>query len=324
MKIAILSRNRQLFSIQRLLREAKTLKLPVEVVDPLDCQILVAKHRNTMFLHDKPFPDVDIVIPRIGTSITEYGLAVVRQFEAMGVKVLNSSRGIADSRDKLKCSQILAQRGFDVPVTMLMRGGKSCRFAIHKVHGTPVVMKLIEGTQGVGVMLLESAASAESVLDTMWGLNQDVIIQQYIAESAGRDIRALVIGDQVVAAMRRQAREGEFRSNIHRGGEGVPIELKDAYKRIAVQAAKAVGLSIAGVDMLESLSGPKVIEVNSSPGFEGIEEATGLNIARLILQHASNVARGRKSRLKPVKLTRRSSVTRRVTTSRRSGPSKRG
>ena len=296
MRLAILSRNRQLFSIQRLLKEAKSLRVSCEVFDPLDCQIVVARGASGIYIHDKPAPALDIIIPRIGTSITDYGLAVVKQFETLGVKVVNGSRGIADSRNKLRCLQLLAEKNYDIPTTVLMRGSRHARVALKQVQGTPVVVKLIQGTQGVGVMLAESVTSAESVLDTMWSLGHDVILQQYISESAGRDIRAFVIGDKVVAAMRRQAREGEFRSNIHRGGEGQPVELKDSYKRLAVQAAKAVGLTVAGVDMLESLSGPKILEVNSSPGFEGIEAATGLNVARLMIQHAIELHRKQRGR----------------------------
>jgi ribosomal protein S6--L-glutamate ligase len=293
MKLAILSRNRQLFSIQRLLKEAKALRVECEVFDPLDCQIVVGKGATNVFIHDKPIQELDVIIPRIGTSITDYGLAVVRQFEAMGVRIVNGSRGIAESRDKLRCLQVLAEKGYEVPMTVLMRGSRHSKVALRQVQGTPAIIKLIQGTQGVGVMLVESPTSCESVLDTMWGLGQDVILQQYISESAGRDIRAFVIGDRVVASMRRQAREGEFRSNLHRGGEGMFIELKDSYKRLAVQAAKAVGLTVAGVDMLESLTGPKILEVNSSPGFEGIEAATKLNVARMIIQHAVEFGRKR-------------------------------
>ncbi len=301
MKVAILSRNRQLHSIQRLLKEARAQRVKCEVFDPLDCQLVVSRGLNSIFVHERPLVVPDVVIPRIGTSITDYGIAVVRQFEVMGVKVVNNSRSIAESRDKLRCLQILAEKGFDVPVTVLMRGSRSIRMALRHVHGAPVVLKLIQGTQGVGVMLTESAESAASVIDTMWGLQQDVILQQYIAESRGYDIRAFVIGDKVVASMRRQARDGEFRSNIHRGGEGIPIELKESYKRLAVHATKAVGLSVAGVDILESIAGPKIVEVNSSPGFEGIEAATGLNVARMLLQHAASFVR-----VTPTKKPRRS------------------
>jgi ribosomal protein S6--L-glutamate ligase len=295
MKVAILSRNRQLFSIQRLLKEAKSLRHQCEVFDPLDCQVIVGKGVNNILVHDRPLPSVDVVIPRIGTSITDYGLAVVKQFETLGMKMVNGSKGISQSRDKLRCLQLLSEKGFDVPTTVLTRSNRGFRVALRHVQGTPAIMKMIQGTQGVGVMLVESPASAESVIETMWSLGQDVLVQQYISESAGRDIRAFVIGDQVIASMRRQARDGEFRSNIHRGGEGIPIELKDQFKRVAVQAAKTLGLTVAGVDMLESLTGPKIIEVNSSPGFEGIEAATGLNVARMLVQHAVEVGGGAKA-----------------------------
>ncbi|MEW6057076.1 MAG: RimK family alpha-L-glutamate ligase [Bdellovibrionota bacterium] len=295
MRLAILSRNRQLFSIQRLLKEAKALRVECFVFDPLDCQVVVGREVNHVLVHERPIPHLDVVLPRIGTSITDYGLAVVKQFEMLGVRVINGSHGIAVSRNKLRCLQMLAEKGYDIPTTVLMRGSRGTKAALRHINGAPAVMKLLQGTQGVGVMLVESQTSAESVLDTMWGLGQDVILQQYIAESAGRDVRAFVIGDKVVAAMRRQAKEGEFRSNIHRGGEGTPIDLKDQYKKLAVQAAKAMGLTVAGVDMLESLTGPKILEVNSSPGFEGIEAATGLNIAKMIIQHAKQVSRGKRA-----------------------------
>lgn len=293
MKIGILSRNRQSHSIQRLLKEARAQRVQCAVFDPLDCQIVVNRGASRILIHDRPLPPIDVIIPRIGASITEYGLAVVKQFELLGVKIVNGSIGIAQSRDKLRCLQVLAGRGIEVPTTILMRGSRGIRMALRQVHGAPAIIKLIEGTQGVGVMLAESAVSAESVIDTMSQLGHDVILQQYIAESRGADIRALVIGDKVVAAMKRQARAGEFRSNIHRGGEGALIELSPAYKRLAVQSVKAVGLSIAGVDILESITGPKIIEINSSPGFEGIEKATGLNVAKQIIAHAVKVARAR-------------------------------
>lgn len=291
MKVTILSRNRKLHSVQRLLKEGQALRAEMTVVDPLDCQLIVGPNMNGLYVHDKPALRPDVVIPRIGTSITAYGLAVVKQYEILKVPVLNSARGIADSRDKLRCLQLLAAKNFSIPISVLSRSARGKRLALRQVGGTPAVVKLLQGTQGVGVMIAESNASANSILDTMWGMERDVLIQQYIAESGGNDIRAFVIGDKVVAAMRRQATAGEFRSNIHRGGEGVPVTLKDSHKRLAIRAAKAVGLSIAGVDILESISGPKIIEINSSPGFEGIEKVTGQNIAKLILQYALKVAR---------------------------------
>ncbi|HRK03237.1 MAG TPA: RimK family alpha-L-glutamate ligase [Oligoflexia bacterium] len=291
MKVTVLTRNRNLHSIRRLLKEGRALRAEVSIVDPLDCQLVVGSRVNGLYVHDRPASRPDVVIPRIGTSITDYGLAVVTQFEILNVPVINSARAIAESRDKLRCLQLLSAKNFGVPTTILSRSKRGTRLAFRQIGGVPAVLKLLQGTQGVGVMLAESMTSAESILDTMRGMEKDILLQQYIAESGGRDIRALVIGDKVVAAMRRQAKAGEFRSNIHRGGEGSPIELSDSYKKLAVNSAKAVGLGIAGVDILESLTGPKVIELNSSPGFEGIEKTTGLNIAKMILNYALQIAR---------------------------------
>jgi ribosomal protein S6--L-glutamate ligase len=298
MKLGILTRNKNLHSIRRLLKEAKSARVQPFLIDPLECSVVVGGAAPGIYLGDRPVPECDIILPRIGASVTDFGLAVVTQFEAMGVKVINGSLAIAQSRDKLRATQVLSEKGIDVPATVLLRSGRGLRSALRQVQGTPAVLKVIQGTQGVGVMIVESVNSAQSVMETLWNIGQDVLVQQYIAESAGRDIRAFVIGDKVVAAMRRQARDGEFRSNIHRGGEGVLIELKDSYKRAAINAARVLGLGIAGVDLLESLSGPKVIEVNSSPGFEGIEQATGLNIARMIIKYAQSLHRGRGPRRK--------------------------
>jgi ribosomal protein S6--L-glutamate ligase len=290
MKLAILSRNRSLHSIRRLVAEAKKQRIETHVFDPLECQVFVGSGSSGIWYRDRPLPDFDVVIPRIGTSITDYGLAVVKQLENMGVRVLNGTEGIAHSRDKLRCLQILASKGFAVPNTVLLRGSRGLKTALRQVQGTPAVFKRLQGTQGLGVMLLESASSAESVLDTFWGLGVDVIVQQYIAESRGTDYRIFVIGNRVVGSMKRQARAGEFRSNIHRGGEGFSVELPAATKRIAIKAVAALGLSVAGVDILDSIEGPKIIEVNSSPGFEGLERATKLNIASMIVKHAAGKA----------------------------------
>jgi ribosomal protein S6--L-glutamate ligase len=228
-------------------------------------------------------PDYDAVLPRIGASITDYGLAVVKHFEILGVPPINGSQAIAESRDKLRCLQILARAGVKVPRTVLTRNTHSLRTAIEAVRGFPAILKVLKGTQGVGVMIVHSPVSMGSVMDTLRSLDQDVLVQQFLAEGAGRDYRAFVIGDKVVAAMMRTAAEGEFRSNIHRGGEGRLVRLPRAYEQAAIRAARALGLHIAGVDIMESKEGPLVIEVNSSPGFEGIEKATGLNIAAMIV-----------------------------------------
>jgi ribosomal protein S6--L-glutamate ligase len=217
----------------------------------------------------------------------------------MGMEVINGSRSIADSRDKLRCLQILSRARLRVPPTVLNRSSRGLKAALQAVGGTPVVLKLIQGTQGVGVMLLQTPIAVKSVLDTIWGLEKDVILQQFIAEGAGRDYRAFVVGGQVVAAMMRTAPEGEFRSNIHRGGEGRLVRLPRSYKRAAIESARILGLDIAGVDLMEGPKGPLILEVNSSPGFEGIERATGLNIASQIIKHIvkkAQIARRRKKR----------------------------
>ena len=308
MRIAILSRNKNLHSIQRLLQEAKKARVHCDIINPLECQVVVDGKRVRVFVAGEPISDYDAVLPRIGASITTYGLAVVKQFELIGIYPVNSCEAIGNSRDKMTCLQILAGAGLQVPATVLSRSHRGLRAAVDAVGGMPVVLKLLEGTQGVGVMLVHTPVSLTSVLDTLHALDQDVIVQRFIAEGAGRDYRAFVIGDQVVAAMMRTAPEGEFRSNIHRGGEGRLIKLPKAYERAAIRAAQTLGLQIAGVDLMESNTGPLIIEVNSSPGFEGIERATGLNIASLMVRHmvkcakanhakqARLKARGRKSR----------------------------
>ncbi|MEK6579773.1 MAG: RimK family alpha-L-glutamate ligase, partial [Bdellovibrionota bacterium] len=221
----------------------------------------------------------------------DYGLAVVQQFESLGTYVLNGSRGIAESRDKMRCLQILNQAGIQVPPSVLTRNLKSVRNAVEAVGGLPVILKLLKGTQGVGVMLMNLPISVGSVMDTLRALDEDAIIQQFVGEGAGRDYRAFVLGNKVVAAMQRTAPEGEFRSNIHRGGEGKLVKLPKTYETAAVRATRVLGLQIAGVDLMASSQGPVVIEVNSSPGFEGIEKATGLNIAGAMIKHIRKSAK---------------------------------
>jgi ribosomal protein S6--L-glutamate ligase len=227
-----------------------------------------------------------VVIPRIGASITGYGLSVVNQLDMMGVPVLNGAVPIARSRDKLRALQLLSRFGIDIPRTAMCRYRDEVPAAVEMVGGLPCIIKLIQGTQGVGVMIASSMSEVGGMLDTLWTLGQEIILQELVAESRGRDVRALVIGDQVVAAMRRTARAGEFRSNIHRGGEATALELPREYAEAAVKASRVMGLEVAGVDMLEARSGPKIMEVNSSPGFEGLERATGVDIARLFVAHA--------------------------------------
>ncbi len=291
MRFAILSRNKNLHSVRRLLQEARPLGVEFDVVNPLDCHLMVEGGKNRILVGTRDLPHYDAVLPRIGASITDYGLAVVKQFETLDTFLVNSSAAIADSRDKMRCLQILSGAGLKVPVSVLTRSPRGIRSAVASVGGLPVVLKVLQGTQGVGVMLVNSPISLGSVMDTLRGLGQDVIIQQFIAEGAGRDYRAFVIGNKVVAAMRRTAPEGDFRSNIHRGGSGSLVTLPKDFSIAAIRAARKLGLRVAGVDLMDSNSGPLIIEVNSSPGFEGIERATGLNIASQIVRYMMKAAK---------------------------------
>ncbi len=290
MRVAILSRNKNLHSIRRLLQESRGLDIDCTIINPLECQLVIDGKQSSIQVGSQNLPEYDAVVPRIGASITDYGLAVVRQFETLGTFVVNGSQAIAESRDKLRSLQILTGHGLQVPASVLTRSQRSLRSATKAVKGLPVVLKILQGTQGVGVMLVNTQITLGSVMDTLRGLDQDVIIQQFIAEGAGKDYRAFVIGDRVVAAMMRTAPEGEFRSNIHRGGEGTLVKLPRSYANAAVKAAKVLGLRVAGVDLMSGKSGPLIIEVNSSPGFEGIEKATGLNIAREIMLNVQQEA----------------------------------
>jgi ribosomal protein S6--L-glutamate ligase len=260
------------------------------VLDTLRCHIVVEKLAPLVYYGTERVPAPDVLLPRIGASVTGYGLAVVRQFEAMGVPALNGSAAIEQSRDKLQCLQVLARAGILVPRTLLAHQRASVPRLVEQVGGLPAIVKLIRGTQGVGVMLATSLEEAQALLGTFWDLGQDTLLQQFVKESSGRDVRALVVGDEVVAAMRRQAKAGEFRSNIHRGGEGTALAIPESYAATAIKAARALGLEVAGVDMLESKKGPMVLEVNSSPGFEGLEGATGADIAGAIVRRAVRLA----------------------------------
>ncbi len=294
MRIAILSRNPKLHSIRRLKYEASQLNMECQVIDPLACQLVIRGKESQVVVKNRPLPTFDAILPRIGASITDYGLCVVRHFEMQKVLIMNGSRAIAESRDKMRSLQVLTEAGLLVPASVLTRNTQSLRTAVEAVQGLPAVLKILRGTQGVGVMLVHSPISLGSVLDTLRTLDQDVIIQQFIVEGAGRDYRAFVIGDRVVAAMVRTAPQGEFRSNIHRGGTAQVVKLSKKFEQTAVRAAKILGLQIAGVDLMESHEGPMVIEVNSSPGFEGIEKATGINVAQAIVKHMKSAIRKRK------------------------------
>jgi len=294
--LAILSRKKRLYSTRRLIEAARSRGLRTRVIDVLACNIVLERSRPRIYLAGEELDDIAVAVPRIGASVTGPGLAVARQLEAQGIPLVNGSTGIANSRDKLRSLQLLAQAGIDMPRTVLARGGGDIKELVRHVGGLPAILKLIQGTQGVGVMIAHSEAEVESILATLWDLGQEILLQEFIAESRGRDVRALVVGDRVAGAMRREARSGEFRSNLHRGGEGTALELPPAYAQAAVRAARVLGLDVAGVDLLEAEGGPKVMEVNSSPGFEGLERATGLDVAGAIVDHASAlVARGRRA-----------------------------
>lgn len=290
-RLCILSRKKSLYSTRRLAEAARQQRARPLVMDTLRCTMVVAPTGNTLQYRGAEVTGLSAVIPRIGASITSYGMAVVSHLETMGVPVVNPAGAISRSRDKLRCLQLLAQQRIDVPRTVMATEGASVKRLLEAVGGLPCIIKLLRGTQGVGVMLADTRGEAETILQTFWGLGQDVCLQEFVRESRGRDVRALVVGDEVVGAMRRQAKSGEFRSNIHRGGEGKTIKLDDAYVQVAVRAARAVGLSVCGVDMLEGKDGPRVMELNSSPGFEGLEHATGKDIAGAIVKHALSLRR---------------------------------
>ena len=293
LRIVVLSRNRKLYSTRRLVEAARARGHEAKVLDTLRCNLVLARDAPRIFYRGEEVTDVGVVIPRIGASITGYGLSVVNQFDMMGVPILNNSIPIARARDKLRALQLLSRFGIDIPRTVMCRYRNEVPLAVEQVGGLPCIMKLLQGTQGVGVLIANTMSEVEGMLDTLWTLGQEILIQELIAESRGKDVRALVVGDRVAAAMRRTAREGEFRFNIHRGGEGQAIDLPREYAEAAVKAARVIGLEVAGVDMLESRGGPKIMEVNSSPGFEGLESVTGLDIGGLYIDHAVELARAR-------------------------------
>jgi ribosomal protein S6--L-glutamate ligase len=290
-RIALLSRNVKLYSTSRLVEAARARGHLVEVIDPIKCVLAIAQRSHKMIFRGEEVTGIDVVLPRIGASITDYGLAVLGHFERDGVPICNSALSIARSRDKLRALQLLSAHDVGIPRTAIARDARTVRAAVDAVGGTPVIIKLLQGTQGMGVMIADSKQAVESTLDTLWGLGQNIILQEFIAESKGRDIRALVVGGEVIAAMRRTAKEGEFRSNLHRGGAGLRVELDAEYARAAIAATRIMGLDVAGVDMLESKDGPRVIEVNSSPGLRGVEQATGVDVAQLIVAHCERLTR---------------------------------
>jgi ribosomal protein S6--L-glutamate ligase len=296
-RVAILSRNSRLYSTRRLVEAAHQLGFGARVLDTLRCNMVVARDAPRILYggRDLVATDLQVVIPRIGASITGYGLSVVNQLELMGVPVLASATPIARSRDKLRALQLLSRFGIDIPRTVMCRFREEVPEAVDMVGGLPCIIKLIQGTQGVGVMLASTMAEVQGMLEALWTLGQEILLQEMVAESKGRDVRALVVGDRVVAAMRRTARAGEFRSNIHRGASAEAVELPREFAETAVKAARVIGLEVAGIDMLEARTGPKIMEVNSSPGFEGLETATGKDIATPYVQHAVEFAHARQA-----------------------------
>ncbi|MFN2433510.1 MAG: RimK family alpha-L-glutamate ligase [Gemmatimonadota bacterium] len=284
LRIAVLSRRPRLYTIRRLRAAANARGHSLRVLDPLQCYLSLGRHLPGVSYQGRALRRIDVVLPRIGPALSSYALAVVKQLELMGLPVVNSCSAISRARDKLLSLQLLTQNGVAVPRTVVARNPSHVGQSLAEVGGPPVVLKLFQGTHGVGVMLAETELAAQSMLDTLWSLGQNILIQEFVAESRGRDLRALVIGGEVVAAMRREAKLGEFRSNIHRGGKGTRVELGAVYRRAAIEATRVMGLDVAGVDMLESVVGPKVIEINASPGFEGLEAATGVDIAGLLIE----------------------------------------
>lgn len=285
MNIKILSRNSNLYSTQRLIEAAKKRNHTVEVIDPLKCDLIIEKKNPSIYYKGRHLDDADAVIPRIGASVTFYGTAVVRQFEMMGVFTTTESQALVRSRDKLRSLQVLSRAKLGLPKTVFTNYSKDVGDVIDHVGGAPLIIKLLEGTQGLGVVLAETKNAAESVIEAFNGLQARVIVQEFIKEAGGADIRALVVDGHVVGAMKRQGKEGEFRSNLHRGGSASVIQLSDEEEIAAIKAARAMGLGVAGVDLLQSARGPLILEVNSSPGLEGIEHATGKDIAKTIIRY---------------------------------------
>ncbi|HEY5717216.1 MAG TPA: 30S ribosomal protein S6--L-glutamate ligase [Motiliproteus sp.] len=284
MKIGILSRNPSLYSTQRLVEAARARGHEVRVIDALRCYMDINSKTSAIHYKGENLTGYDAIVPRIGASITFYGTAVLRQFEMMGVFPLNESVAISRSRDKLRSMQLLSRKGIDMPRTGFANKPGDIPDLISMIGEPPLVLKLLEGTQGIGVVLAETSKAAESVLQAFMGLRANIMVQEFIKEAGGADIRCFVIGDKVIAAMKRQAPEGEFRSNLHRGGSASLVRITPEERRIAVRAARTMGLNVAGVDLLRSSRGPLIMEVNSSPGLEGVEKATGKDVAGAIIR----------------------------------------
>jgi len=291
MKIAMLARNPTLYSHKRLQEAAVERGHELDIINTLRCYMNIASRRPEIYYNGEKLPHYDAVIPRIGASVTFYGLAVLRQFEMMGVYPLNESVAIGRSRDKLRSMQILARDGIGLPVTTFAHDPKQTEEVVKLAGGAPLVVKLLEGTQGIGVVLADTDRSAKSVIEAFRGANVNILVQEFIKEAGGSDIRVLVIGGKVVAAMKRTGAEGEFRSNLHRGGTAQTIKISPEERSTAVRAARALGLNVCGVDMLRANHGAVVMEVNSSPGLEGVEKATGIDIAGKIIEFLEKEAK---------------------------------
>lgn len=298
MRVAILSRNPNLYSTRRLKEAGEERGHEVDIVDTMHCYMDITSNRPSVRYEGKALPVYDAVIPRIGASVTFYGAAVVRQFEMMGTFCINESVAISRSRDKLRSLQLLSRKGIGLPRTGFAHHPDNVGDLIKNVGGAPVVIKLLEGTQGIGVVLADTRKAAESIIEAFMGLKANILVQEYIKEAGGADIRCLVVGGKVVAAMKRQAAEGEFRSNLHRGGTAEIVKLTPAERKTAVEAAKIMGLNMCGVDILRSNNGPVVMEVNSSPGLEGIETATQKNVAGMIFEFLEKNAKPNHTRTK--------------------------
>ncbi len=298
MKLALMCQNGALYSHRRLVESATARGHEIDIVNHLRCYINITSHRPSVHYQGRDLPKYDAVIPRIGASVTFYGAAVLRQFEVMGVYPVNESVAISRSRDKLRSLQLLARKGIGLPVTVFAHRTSNAEEVIKLVGGAPVVIKLLEGTQGIGVILGETQKAAESIIQAFGGVNTNILVQEFIREAEGEDIRCLVVGEVVVASMRRKGKEGEFRSNLHRGGSAEKVKITPAERSTAISAAKAMGLNVCGVDMLRSNHGPVVMEVNSSPGLEGVETATGVDVASKIIEFIEKNARPDKTATK--------------------------
>jgi ribosomal protein S6--L-glutamate ligase len=300
MKLVMLARNPSLYSHRRIVEAAKARGHTIEVVNTLHLYMNVTSSRPTLWHGGRKLPDYDAVIPRIGASITHYGLAVLRQFEMQGVFPLNESVAIGRSRDKLRALQLLAREGIGLPVTAFAHGPRRAEDVIKEVGGTPCVIKLLQGAQGKGVILAETAASAKSIIEAFSATNTNILVQEYIKEAGGTDIRVLVVGGEVVASMLRSGRIGDFRSNLHRGGKAQAVVISEDERRTAVRSAEVLGLNVAGVDMLRSNRGPVVVEVNSSPGIEGMEAASGVDVAAAMIAFLEKHAKRGETRTRGV------------------------